>query len=147
MRFQTYHGPEQGGKVARRLAAVAVVLGVAVAWRRLRPFRVEVAGASMAPALLPGDYVVATAGGRVEVGSVVVAEDPRTPGFEVIKRVVAGPGDLAGDRPLAGGQLWLLGDDPARSTDSRTFGPVRREDVSGIVRLRYWPPKRLGPVR
>ena len=35
--------------------------------------------------------------------------------------------------------LELLGDNRARSTDSRTFGLVARAAVLGRVMFRYWP--------
>ena len=146
VRCPTYHEATEGG-IGRAVLgaglAVAGVLGL-VTLRRWRPFRVEVTGESMAPGLLPGDYLLATAEGRVRPGALVVAEDPRTPGFELVKRVAAVPGEFAGGRALGPGEHWLLGDRPARSTDSRAFGPVRRESIKGVVRLRYWPPARFG---
>jgi len=44
--------------------------------------------------------------------------------------------------PIDPTMVWLEGDNPDRSTDSRTTGPVRRDAVVGIVRARYWPPRR-----
>lgn len=143
MRSQTYHGSRNGGNA--RLAGAALAAAAAI-WLWLRPFRVVVAGDSMAPALLPGDCLVATRAGRVVAGAVVVAEDPRTPGFEVVKRVTAGPNRPGGGTTLGTDEHWLLGDRPDRSSDSRTFGPVRRSQIRGVVRLRYWPPSRVGPV-
>ena len=148
MRSQTYHGSRKGGLARFALAALAALAltAVAGAWLRVRPFRVVVAGDSMWPALVPGDCLVATRAGSVLAGTVAVAEDPRTPGFEVCKRVVAGPGEAAGGRTLGPDEYWLLGDSPERSTDSRTFGPVRRDAIRGVIRFRYWPPARFGPV-
>ncbi len=37
-------------------------------------------------------------------------------------------------RVEADGRLYLLGDEPGESTDSRHFGPVRREALRGRVR-------------
>lgn len=39
----------------------------------------------------------------------------------------------SGCRPLAAGELFLLGD-TATSFDSRYFGPVRRDDICGVYR-------------
>ncbi len=44
---------------------------------------------------------------------------------------------------LAGDEYFLLGDDPAHSTDSRSYGPVPRERLRGVVVGRLLPP---GPV-
>ena len=94
----------------------------------------------MRPALEPGDWALAVATPRLRRGAVVVLEHPGRPGFEIVKRVVAIPGDLAPDgRVLDRDELWVEGDSPDESTDSRHFGPVRREHVKAAVRLVYWP--------
>src|SRR5205823_4794221 len=122
---ETYHR-RRGALFAAAMAAVAL------AAFRLRPFRIEIAGGSMRPTLEPGDWCVATAAARPRSGHVVVLERPDRPGLEVVKRLV---------RPAAPG--WLVaGDDPAASTDSRHFGPVRPGAIRGRVRLVYWPPRR-----
>ena len=127
-----------------------------VLWRT-RPFRARVAGPSMEPVLRDGDLVVATRGGRPAAGVVVVVQHPSEPGLELVKRVTGGPGDeVHAARPgdplpdpvrLGAGEWFVAGDSPARSTDSRTFGPVPTRDVLGVVRFVYWPPGRIGPVR
>lgn len=96
----------------------------------------------MAPTLEPGDWVLATRG-RARVGAVVVLEHPARPGIELVKRVVAGPGERAPGGPTLGPEeWWVLGDAEGASTDSRTFGPVRAELIRGVARLVYWPPAR-----
>lgn len=99
--------------------------------------RVAVAGTSMAPALLPGDFLLVRYGARPRPGGVVVARRPDRPGLLVVKRVSGAVGPDA---------WWLAGDDPSCSDDSRVFGPVRTADVLARVVARYWPPGRLGPV-
>ena len=127
----------------RRRWLVAGLAGVATAvW--LRPFRVTVEGRSMVPTLLPGDYLLVTRAGRIRRGAVVVVAHPSR-GIEVVKRVAAVPGDAAGGRPLPPDRFLVVGDNRAGSTDGRTFGPVKREAILGVVRFRYWP--RPGPVR
>lgn len=97
----------------------------------------------MAPTLEPGDWVIAVAPGRLRRGEIVIVEHPDRPGFEVVKRVVAVPGDLAPDgRVLGRAELWVEGDASEGSTDSRSYGPVRREHVRATARLVYWPPER-----
>jgi signal peptidase I len=124
------------------LAAVPLAMG-AWAFLRWRPFRVEVRGDSMRPTLEPGDWAIAVATSSVGRGAVVVVEHPDRPGYEMVKRVVALPGDLAPDgRVLDADTFWVEGDAADASTDSRTFGPVDRSSVRGRVRLVYWPPYR-----
>jgi nickel-type superoxide dismutase maturation protease len=89
----------------------------------------------MAPTLLPGDFLVATRGGSLRPGSMVVVEHPARPGYELVKRIAAGTPNGEG--------LWLLGDNPAESTDSRTLGPMPRTAIRGVIRLRYWPLSRV----
>jgi nickel-type superoxide dismutase maturation protease len=128
-----------------RTRPLALVLGAAaglcaalIALRRLDA--VEVTGRSMAPGLLPGDRLLVEShtyrrrGPRR--GEVVLAPDPRDRNRELIKRVAAV--DRSG--------LRLRGDDPAASTDSRTFGSVPTAGVRWRALLRYWPPSRIGPV-
>jgi len=139
---RTYHR----GAQARKAAAVAVIAGIAAAYgfRRWRPFRVEVAGASMRPTLEPGDWALAVRVRRVRRGDVVVIEHPERPGFELVKRVVHVPGDVAPDGSELVDEVWIEGDAPEASSDSRRFGPVPLAFVRGTVRFVWWPLARLG---
>jgi nickel-type superoxide dismutase maturation protease len=92
----------------------------------------------MAPRLPSGALVVARPiDGRtpLRVGDVVVARRPDRPGLAIIKRIAS---------IEAGGSIFLAGDNPAASTDSRQFGLVPREQIVARVRWRYWP---LPPAR
>jgi nickel-type superoxide dismutase maturation protease len=123
-----------------------VIAGIAAAYgfRRWRPFRVEVAGASMRPMLEPGDWALAVRVRRVRRGDVVVIEHPERPGFELVKRVVHVPGDVAPDGSELVDEVWIEGDAPEASSDSRRFGPVPLVLVRGTVRFVWWPLARLG---
>jgi nickel-type superoxide dismutase maturation protease len=84
----------------------------------------------MAPTLLPGDWLLVAYGVPPRPGDLVVV---RLPGRPLgVKRAV---------RRQDGG-WWVVGDNPAASTDSRTFGPVDPAAVLGRVLLRYWPLRR-----
>ena len=119
------------------------VLAAAYGFRRWRPFRVEVSGPSMRPTLEPGDWALAIAPERVRPGDVVVVQHPERPGFEIVKRVVAVAGDRAPDGAGAADRVWVEGDDLSSSTDSRAFGAVPLDLISGRVRLVWWPPRRI----
>jgi mitochondrial inner membrane protease subunit 1 len=134
-----YHGHLEG---FFPLAAVAMLI-----WWRWRPFRVEVEGESMTPTLEPGDWLVAIRVRDVRVGMLVVVEHPDRPGYGMVKRVAATPGEQFGDRILGPDDYWVVGDNPDASTDSRHFGPVCSEAIGGRAAIRYWPIRRSGRLR
>ena len=119
--------------VMRAAALGAGVAAVAFARRWLDV--VEVQGRSMAPTLLPGEWLLVE--GRTYtrrlpgVGEIVLAADPRDPSRELIKRVAAVDPES--------GTVDLRGDAPEASTDSRTFGAIPVEAVGWRVMARYWP--------
>jgi nickel-type superoxide dismutase maturation protease len=116
------------------VAAGVLALG-GLATALLRPLgRVVVEGGSMRPALEPGDRLLLVRRRTYRPGAVVAVPDPRD-GRLLVKRV-------AGVAP--DGRLVVAGDDPAASTDSRTFGPVPRSSVRGQAVHRYAPPGRAG---
>jgi len=98
--------------------------------------RVAVQGDSMRPALEPGDRLLVLRLLRPRPGDVVAVVDPRDGERVMVKRVAAvDPDD---------GRVTVLGDNPAASTDSRMFGPVRSDHVLGRAVYRYWPEQRRG---
>jgi nickel-type superoxide dismutase maturation protease len=129
----------------RNRAGLAVLFAAGFVWGlvRTRPFRIAVEGASMAPTLEPGDFLVATRSGRGGRGSLVVVEHPGLPGYEIVKRVTGVAGDRVEGQVLTEGDRWVVGDNPDGSTDSRHFGPLPATALRGVVRLRYWPPSRF----
>jgi signal peptidase I len=46
------------------------------------------------------------------------------------------------ERQLGPDEFFVLGDNPERSSDSRVWGPVPRENILGVVDAIYWPPGR-----
>jgi nickel-type superoxide dismutase maturation protease len=130
-----------------RLGIGLAALGVALApplvkIARSWPLRSAVSGESMRPLLRPGDWLLidpeAYRARAPRPSELVAVADPRDPSRWLVKRVVAVGED---------GRLDLRGDDPQRSTDSRTFGPVEPGRVIGRPWARYWPPQRIGRIR
>lgn len=102
-----------------------------------------------------------------ERGEVVVFRSPTDDGTFFIKRIVAMPGERVtiksgevfingkpleegyiapgtrtfGDRDLTleSDQYFVLGDNRSYSFDSRNWGPLSRDRIIGVVRLRLWP--------
>jgi nickel-type superoxide dismutase maturation protease len=91
----------------------------------------------MRPALEAGDRLLCMRGRRVRPGDVVAVPDPRQPARLLVKRVSS----------VCGGKVTVVGDNPARSTDSATFGPVPQAAVVGRAIYRYWPEERRGRLR
>lgn len=77
----------------------------------------------MVPNLQPGQLVIGRATRELRPGDVVIVSHD---GLEKIKRVERQQGDL----------LYLLGDNPTASTDSRSFGWVQ---AASIVAKVVWP--------
>ncbi|MFZ1483403.1 MAG: S26 family signal peptidase [Candidatus Saccharimonadales bacterium] len=84
----------------------------------------RVQGASMTPAYMPGQLVIALRPWRdVAVGDVIVFDHKQ---IEKIKRV----------RSLHDDGVYVVGDNTHASTDSRVFGLVEHQAVAAIV---IWP--------
>ena len=88
----------------------------------LFPFsRFTVSGNSMLPTLNPGQDVLALCWlYKLEVGDVVVVKKN---GKEMIKRI-----QKVHDR-----EYFVEGDNKLESTDSRNFGPIRKDQIIGKV--------------
>lgn len=147
----------------RIVAALAIVLLVAgVVEAPLLTFY-RISGNSMMPHYTDGDRVLVTTWGAVDVGDAVIA---RFAGETLIKRIVAGPGDVVElrdgqllrngsvvedvvpaefrdgsctrQRQLTDEEFYILGDNRRVSVDSRTFGPLQRDDIVGRVIYRWF---------
>lgn len=94
--------------------------------RRRRLYRVT--GESMLPGLKPGELVFVDFNAYRQVqplaGQIVILYHPHRPGLKIIKRVT---------QVLDDGKYFVSGDNPAASTDSRSFGPVPSSAIIGRV--------------
>ena len=126
----------------------------------------------MAPALQPGDWVIARRiSGVPERGDAVIFADPTGSGMNLVKRVIGLPGEnvaisngrvsvdgaiLAdrwavgatspdGEWPVPTDHVWVLGDNRGASrADGRTIGPTPLVEAQWQVVARYWPRNRIG---
>lgn len=139
--------------------------------------RIRVDGQSMEPAFRDGDYVVvnrlAYRLGEIERGDVVVFPFPMNREDDLIKRVIALPGDRIS---MEEGQLYVngvtlqedylrepprgnlqelivpdshvfvMGDNRNDSSDSRNWGPLAVEEIIGKAVFRYFPFNAMGVV-
>lgn len=123
----------------KRFGLAVLALGALVLVRARHDwFPVRVEGPSMIPTLQPGDLVAVRPlrPDEPRAGQLVVV---RRGDIEIVKRVSP---SVEGDA-LGADEIWLTGDNPDASTDSRTMGPAARRDVVGIVRFRYKPLRSL----
>lgn len=161
----------------RKRGLIAGAIGVGVLTTAalrgvLRRFAIE--EASMAPALEPGDWIVAKRRtGDLERGDIVVFADPADTGMNLIKRVIGLSGETVGiasgrvtingallaDRWANGlttpdgdwgvpeAHVWVLGDNRGDSkSDGRTMGPTPIKDIGWVAVTRYWPASRAGAI-
>ena len=129
------------------VAGAALIAGAAFTFARYHPARISIEGVSMAPTLLPGDWALVVTPERFHRDDVVVVEHPQRAGYEIVKRLTGVPGSVVGGRELGDDEYWVEGDFAHRSTDSRSFGPVRRDQLKAKVVLVYWPLERRRLVR
>ncbi len=96
--------------------------------------KIRVRGPSMLPEFAPGDELFldprAYRRHPPRVGDVVMARYPLAPQETILKRVVFVSSD---------GRVFLRGDNPHASTDSRTLGLFPPEHILGRVTSRYLP--------
>jgi nickel-type superoxide dismutase maturation protease len=97
-------------------------------------WRVAVAERSMEPALRPGDWLLVWRGlrrarpPRISPGQIVIARHPARADFLLVKRAAR----------LEDSGWWLESDNSgAGAVDSRSFGAVPPEQISGRVLVRY----------
>jgi signal peptidase I len=121
-------------RVSRGLRPVPGDPGASPRWGLAR-----VTNRSMLPTLRPGDRLLLDYRRAARAGDLVVARLPA--GVVAVKR--------ATDRrttELGEPGWWLLSDNTAEGTDSRTYGAVPEGDVLAVVVRRIWPLRRSRAV-
>jgi signal peptidase I len=162
--------PARRRAVRTRIALLAAAVLVLALVRVLVAQPVRVSGDSMAPTLRSGDVVLVARPGGLRAGQLVLLRAPDD-GSTVVKRLVAVGGQtveirdaylyvdgVRADEPyvdhdridgvyfgpsrVPAGSVFVLGDARNGSIDSRIFGAVPADRVTGRVVLRLWPPVR-----
>lgn len=124
----------------------------------------------MRPALSPGDYLLGRTGARIHRFDIVAFEHPSRPGFWMVKRVIALPGETldldsgtidgrpfrdprrdelveSGSWSVPAGAVFVMSDDRSVTrADSRVLGPVPTAGAY-LVWFRYWPRRSIGQLR
>jgi signal peptidase I len=138
----------------------------------------EVYSVSMQPTLNPGDYIMvnrfAYSAFKPERGDVVVMKPQRAYTTELVKRIIALPGDTVQVRDHAvyvngtaleepyvpepvqyeyppekvpGEYYFVLGDNRNYSDDSHTGWLLSGSDIIGRAYFTYWPPENMKVLR
>jgi nickel-type superoxide dismutase maturation protease len=123
------------GKFKPRTQA-AILVGLRVFLRIAKRFlsrygTVVVSGASMAPTLNEGDWVVVRWKPRrkkLEAGNIVIVERDDQPGIQYVKRITK----------IEKKRYWVEGDNSEPSIDSRSWGFLTRKEIIGKYLFRYW---------
>ena len=155
--------------IRRAALAVALTALVLIGLRAEVVEPVRVTGVSMAPTLHKGQVVMVNKRDRTpDRGDLITFRSPQK-GELMLKRVVGLGGDVVdirdailfvndvqvsepyvdhesidalyyGPVTVAAGSVLVMGDDRANSIDSRTYGDVPLQDVTGTAFVRLWPP-------
>jgi signal peptidase I len=137
----------------------------------------KVYGTSMLPGIEGGDYILVSKASyffsEPQRGSIIVFHSPQEPNKDLIKRIIAVPGDtveikdntvFVNDIPLSEpyilevpkyiyprqqldtNQYFVLGDNRNNSSDSHRGWTLPRENIIGKAWINYWPPYRWGTI-
>ncbi|MBI2507034.1 MAG: signal peptidase I [Candidatus Niyogibacteria bacterium] len=107
-----------------------------------------VSGESMAPTFSSGDYLIIDELTynfirEPQKDDVIVFRYPLDPSKFFIKRIVGLPGEeLVVDGKewqMGNDEYFVMGDNNIFSLDSRSWGPLPRENITGRALLRLWP--------
>lgn len=137
----------------------------------------KVYGSSMLPTIEEGDHIMVSKAsyffGEPQRGDIIVLRSPKNPNSDLIKRVIALPGDtveikddtvfvngaalvepytlepphyLMLPEEISSGQYFVLGDNRNNSSDSHRGWTVPRENIIGKAWITYWPPYRWNAI-
>ena len=171
----TVQQPERRSSLLREIIETALLTAIIFLVVNATTARFKIDGKSMEPNLHDAEYViidkVTYLFGAPQRGDIVVFAREGEP-KDLIKRVIGLPGEtieVSGGavlvdgvpldepyltpsvytypaRQLGEGEYFVMGDNRANSSDSRTFGPIRPSNIVGRAWVIYWPPSSWAAV-
>lgn len=128
-----------------RFALIAALIVIPFRLFIAQPFLVS--GDSMVPSFNDGDYLIVDEISyrfrAPERGDIVVFRSPVEPQKHLIKRVVGVPGDTINELTLGADEYFVAGDNRAASFDSRYWGALPKQNITGRALVRLWPLKNM----
>lgn len=118
------------------LCAVLVLHVVSVSFDVFLITPAIITGHSMEPTLRDGQLVLVLNDDIVQIqrGDIVAAYMQCQNITEFVsKRIVAVPGDTVNGQVLPPNMYWIEGDNKEHSVDSRTCGPITRDQIQGVI--------------
>lgn len=163
-------------KLVVELVLLLILMGVILILTSNKVQFEEVVSASMEPTLMVGDVIMNDANAPHNRYDIICFKDPdKTSEDLLVKRIMGLPGDRIiiqdGILSINGheeystaltenkiewkndairipeNRVYVMGDNRNNSEDSRVFGPVPVERITGVVQLIVWPPSRWGRPR
>jgi signal peptidase I len=160
-------------KIFRDIIA-PVLLGIAVfALFHVTVGSFKVYGTSMLPTIEEGEYIMVSKAAyffnQPQRGDIIVFDSPQDPRSDLIKRIIALPGDtveirddkvivngtslketytlepphyLMPPEEIPAGHYFVLGDNRNNSSDSHRGWTAPRQNIVGKAWITYWPPYR-----
>lgn len=160
-------------KVVKELIPYVIILVTVVLVRSFLITPVIVSGDSMNPTLTNGELMILNKVAKIDRFDIVVIKLRKQGKHEdLIKRVIALPGETiacedgviyVNDKKqeekysvgrtedfekitLGDDEYFVMGDNRENSSDSRLFGPFKKDDIKGQTRLVLFPFKKIGTV-
>ena len=160
-------------KVVKELIPYVIILVTVILVRSFLITPVIVSGDSMNPTLTNGELMILNKVAKIDRFDIVVIKLRKQGKHEdLIKRVIALPGETiacedgviyVNDKKqeeeysvgrtedfakitLGDDEYFVMGDNRENSSDSRLFGPFKKDDIKGQTRLVLFPFKKIGTV-
>lgn len=158
-------------KIVKELLPYVIIVVVVVLIRTFIITPVRVDGDSMKKTLNDGDILLLYKLGKVDRFDIVVLDEEYDDEV-IIKRIIAFPGETVEIKngtiyvneekiddsyaygetsdyekiTLGDDEYFILGDNRLISKDSRYFGPVKKDEIVGVVVFRLFPFNKIGTV-